>query len=193
MKKIILYTILTTALIFGNSIQANAQCKKFTKKICLPTLAPFTYNGQLNSAILAEGDVAELLLTFHKNQKYRVSVCNQEMIGDVQFKIFDTKKNLVFDKAKSTDKSYWDFISKSTQQLIIQITVPEEMPKDEITKTGCVTIIVFGGAENKVKRSGSRQFNPNKFKKIQNPCLPEVMELDRFDFLLTFFAKRLPT
>ena len=64
------------------------------------------------------------------------------MIGDVQFKIFDTKKNLVFDKAKSTDKSYWDFISNSTQQLIIQITVPEELPKDEIVKTGCVTILV---------------------------------------------------
>ena len=142
MKKVLLFSILTAGIILGNITQTQAQCKKFTKKVCLPTLSPYTYNGQLNSAILAEGDVAELLLTFHKGHKYRVSVCNEEMIGEVQFKIFDTKKNLIFDKPQHSDQSYWDFISKSTQQLIIQITVPEELPKDEINKDGCVTILV---------------------------------------------------
>ncbi len=142
MKKIVFYTIMSAALLLGSSFQAQAQCKKFTKQVCLPTLSPFTYNGQLNSAILTEGDVAELLLTFHKGEKYRVSVCNDDMIGNVEFKVFDTKKNLIFDKAKSTDQSYWDFISNSTQQLIIQITVPEEKPKNEILKSGCVTILV---------------------------------------------------
>jgi len=117
MKKI-LFIFLTISFLLGSTYQAQAQCKKFTKKVCLPTLQPYTYNGQLNSAVLAEGDVAELLLTFHKDYKYRISVCSQEMIGDVQFKIFDTKKNLVFDKAKNTDKAYWDFLSKSTQQLV---------------------------------------------------------------------------
>ena len=141
MKKI-LFIFLTISFLLGSTYQAQAQCKKFTKKVCLPTLQPYTYNGQLNSAVLAEGDVAELLLTFHKDYKYRISVCSQEMIGDVQFKIFDTKKNLVFDKAKNTDKAYWDFLSKSTQQLVIQVTVPEEVPKNAVLKTGCVTILV---------------------------------------------------
>ena len=141
MKKI-LFIILTLSVFLGTSQQAAAQCKKFTKQECLPNLKPYTYNGQLNSAILAEGDVAELLLTFHKGQKYRITVCNQEIIGDVQFKIFDTKKNLIFDKSKHTGQSYWDFMSNSTQQLIIQVTVPEEKPKNEIIKTGCVTILV---------------------------------------------------
>ena len=142
MKQLLLFTILTSAIFFGNIQESNAQCKKFTKKECLPSLAPYSYNGQLNSAVLAEGDVAELLLTFHKNQKYRIVVCNEDMIGEVRFKIFDTKKNLVFDQAKNTDKLFWDFISKSTQQLIVQITVPETIPKGEIVKTGCVTILV---------------------------------------------------
>jgi hypothetical protein len=69
-------------------------------------------------------------------------VCNQEIIGDVQFKIFDTKKNLVFEQTQDSDQSYWDFISKTTQQLIVQVVVPEEEPKNEIIKTGCVTILV---------------------------------------------------
>ena len=141
MKKII-FTLLTISLFLGSTYQAQAQCKKFTKNVCLPNLKPYTYNGQLNSAVLGEGDVAELLLTFHKDQKYRISVCNQDMLGDVQFKIFDTKKNLVFNKADNPNKVYWDFISKSTQQLIVQVTVPESKPKSEIKKTGCVTILV---------------------------------------------------
>ena len=142
MKKIFLFSVLTIGLIIGSTFLAQAQCKKFTKKVCLPTLSPYTYNGQLNSAILGEGDVAELLLTFHKGHKYRVSVCNEEMIGEVQFKIFDTKKNLIFERSQESEEPFWDFISKSTQQLIIQITVPEEEPKDEILKDGCVTILV---------------------------------------------------
>lgn len=141
MKKI-LFTLLTLSVLVGSSFQAQAQCKRFTKNECLPMLTPYTYNGQLNSAILGEGDIAELLLTFHKGEKYRIVVCNEDIIGDVQFKIYDTKKNLIFDKAQSTDQPYWDFISKSTQQLIVQIKVPEEVPKNEVIKTGCVTILV---------------------------------------------------
>jgi hypothetical protein len=133
---------ITTILLIGSSQNAFSQCKNFTKKTCLPTLKPYTYNGQLNSAVLAEGDVAELMLTFHKNQKYRVSVCAEDMIGQVQFKIFDTNKKLLFDSGKDSPKNYWDFLSNATQQLIIQITVPQELPKNEILKTGCVTILV---------------------------------------------------
>ena len=142
MKQVLLFTFLTTAIFFSNIQESNAQCKRFTKKECLPNLSPYTYNGQLNSAILAEGDVAELLLTFHKNQKYRITVCNEDMIGDVKFKIFDTKKKLIFDQSKNTDVPWWDFISKSTQQLIVQITVPDQEIKSQIVKTGCVTILV---------------------------------------------------
>jgi len=141
MKKTLFFILSFTILTFTYN-GAQAQCRNFTKDVCLPTLKPYTYNGQLNSAILGEGDVAELLLTFHKGQKYRISVCNQEIIGDVSFKIFDTKKNLVFEQTQNSDQSYWDFISKTTQQLIVQVIVPEEKPKNEVVKTGCVTILV---------------------------------------------------
>lgn len=142
MKKFILYSLLTSLFVFGTISESQAQCKKFTKKECLSTLSPYTYNGQLNSAILSEGDVAELLLTFHEGQEYRVSVCSQEMIGEVQFKIFDTKNNLIFEKNKDRGEAVWDFVSNSTQQLIIQVTVSSAEMKDEILKTGCVTILI---------------------------------------------------
>lgn len=142
MKKSILLSLLVFGLMLTNINDVQAQCKKFTKENCLPSLAPFTYNGQLNSAILSDGDVAELLLTFHEGQKYRINVCHQEILGDILFKVFDTKKNLLFENDPNSDVSYWDFISNSTQQLIIEVTILEPQPKDEVLKTGCVSILV---------------------------------------------------
>ena len=141
MKKYFLPFIFAS-LFLGASLTSSAQCKKFTKTECLPHLKPYIYNGQLNSAILSEGDVAELLLTFHKGEKYRIYVCNQEQLGEVQFKVFDTKKNLLFDKSKHTKQAYWDFMSNATQQLIIQITVPESVPRHDVLRNGCVTILM---------------------------------------------------
>jgi len=142
MKQLLLFTILTCSILFSNIYESQAQCKTFTKTECLPSLYPYTYNGQLNSAILSEGDVAELLLTFHKDISYRISVCNQEMIGKVRFKVFDTKKNLIFEQTKEHDQTFWDFTSKSSQQLIVQVTVPVGSTKSEISKTGCVSILI---------------------------------------------------
>jgi len=144
MKQILIFTFLSISILFSNITkgQTQSQCKKFTKTECLPTLDPYTYNGQLNSAILSEGDIAELLLTFHEGHRYRISVCHEDMIGDVKFKIFDTKKNLIFEQTKENDQAFWDFISNSSQQLIIQVTVATELPKSEILKMGCVTILV---------------------------------------------------
>ena len=38
------------------SIYANAQCKGFTKRNCLPELAPYMSNGQLNAAQFVPGE-----------------------------------------------------------------------------------------------------------------------------------------
>ena len=140
MKKILLPFVFVS-LFLGASLTSQAQCKTFTKTHCLPSLKPYIYNGQLNSAILAEGDVAELLLTFHKGEKYRIYVCNQKILGDVQFKVFDTQKNLLFDKSRHTKQPYWDFVSNATQQLIIRIVVPKQGSHD-VLKEGCVTILM---------------------------------------------------
>ena len=144
MKQLLTFAFLSISILLSSNVmgQTQSQCKKFTKTECLPTLAPYTYNGQLNSAILSEGDIAELLLTFHKDHKYRISVCHQEIVGDVKFKIFDTKKNLIFEQTKENDQAFWDFVSNSSQQLIVQVSIPVRLPKSEILKTGCVTILV---------------------------------------------------
>jgi hypothetical protein len=133
---------LLMALILGIPVLVNAQCKGFTKKECLPGLKPYVYNGQLNSAVLNEGDVAELLLTFYGGQDYRIYVCSQEMLGNIEFKLLDTDRNPIFFNKDHDYVKYWDFKSNSTQQLIVQVRVPQGLSKTDIVQSGCVSILV---------------------------------------------------
>ena len=57
-------TTLLLALVTLLAVQANAQCRTFTKKNCLPTLDGYVQNENYNSAVLIPGDEAELELTF---------------------------------------------------------------------------------------------------------------------------------
>jgi hypothetical protein len=134
--------ILVLALLAGLTQSGFSQCKGFTKKECLPKIKPYVYNGQLNSAILNEGDVAELLLTFYAGQDYRVFVCNQEILGKVEFKLMDTNHNPIFSNKDNDFVEYWDFKSNSTQQLIIQVKVPQGESNSNIVQSGCVSILV---------------------------------------------------
>lgn len=139
-RRILLFATLLTLIATPNFV--SAQCKGFTKKECLPELKPFVYNGQLNSAVLNEGDVAELLLTFYSGQDYRVFVCSQPILGNVEFRLLDTDRNVIFYNKDHDFIKFWDFKSNSTQQLIVQVRVPTGESRSEIVQSGCVSILV---------------------------------------------------
>ncbi len=137
--------ILTIAVLIGLIAMPgfiSAQCKGFTKKECIPDLKPYVYNGQLNSAVLNEGDVAELLLTFYSGQDYRVFLCGQPILGDLEFRLLDTDRNVIFYNKDHDFVKFWDFKSNSTQQLIVQVRVPVGESRSEIVQSGCVSILV---------------------------------------------------
>ncbi len=137
-----IFLSLFTALLLSISFNpASAQCNAFTKKKCMPTLSPYIHNGQLNSVALAPGEDAELVMTFYSGQDYRLLVCNQEVLGDVSFKVLDSQHTQLFD-SKEDKTGQWDFYVKSTQQLIVQVIVPPAKSKTGIVDQGCVSVLV---------------------------------------------------
>ena len=110
MKKF-LTTIFLLSLLVSIPTMSFAQCKNFTRKKCMPKLSPYIYNGQLNSAILNEGDVAELMLTFYSNQDYRILVCAEENLGKIEFRLLDSERNVIFDNVDHDYSQSWDFSS----------------------------------------------------------------------------------
>lgn len=145
LTKYIAIFLLLIALAFVNT-DVNAQCKRYTKKHCLPSLAPYQHNGKLTSAVFNPGETADLEVTFNSGKEYRVLVCSQDLIGQVQFKILDKTRKILFESEEGTENPYWDFKVENTQQLIIHIEVPKlDDQKSQITQltpNGCVSIMI---------------------------------------------------
>lgn len=124
------------------SIGADAQCKYFTERKCLPQLAPFQNNGQINTTVLFEGDSATLKMTFFSEQEYRLLICSHSSLGDsVHFKIRDLDNELLY-KSQGKGNS-WDFKVNSTQDLMVTVLIPRQ--KDNMTglpQSGCVSVIL---------------------------------------------------
>jgi hypothetical protein len=120
----------------------NAQgCRSFTKKTCRPALENYIHNGQMNTAVLFPGDKADMMLTFYSGQKYRLLVCTQEQLGDVTFRVLDIDRNEVYN-SKSKGSNKFDFKVASTQQLIVEVNVPESKATHEMDFQGCISILV---------------------------------------------------
>ena len=137
-------TIKTTLLIiclFALPTVLSAQCNEYTKKECIPQLTPYTFNGQLNNAVLSEGETAELQLTFYKDQEYRILVEGEDSLGKIQFQLYDTDYNLLYDNADEDHTNLWDFMVESTDDFVIRVLVPNDEFKEQI-ESGCVSILV---------------------------------------------------
>lgn len=130
-----------------SSVNAEAQCKSFTKKHCLSELAGYASNGQYNGAVMFEGEAASLVQTFYSGKDYRLFVCSHDAISDsLFFEVRDYKKNLLF-SSKGEEAPMFDFSVESTQQLYLTIIVPDMGTANELKKNGCVSILV-GFKEN---------------------------------------------
>ena len=139
--------IVCTVIIVSLLVTTNAsgQCKRYTKKYCLPSLSPYLHNGQLTSAVLTPGDSADVEFTFNAGKKYRILVCNQEQIGIVQFKVMDNSRKVLYKSDPKEANSSWDFKVNNTQQFIIQLSVPvmeKSNQTNNLVASGCVSLLV---------------------------------------------------
>ncbi len=124
-------------------LNANAQCKGFAKRTCLPLLGNYTHDGNYHAAILVEGEEAELYKTFYANMDYRVAILGEDKIPGVEFRVLDSSRNVLYSSKDAEDSNVWDFRLESSQQLMLVIVVPRESPQGQIPKSGCVSIM-FG-------------------------------------------------
>lgn len=137
--------VVGVAVVLLNTFNASAQCKRYTKKYCIPALAPYMHNGQLTSAYMVPGDSADVLMTFNAGKQYRILVGSQDMIGKVQFKVKDRKGKVLYASDEEATNPYWDFTLENTQQFFIQIKIPEKKTITQMTKMvaeGCVSLLV---------------------------------------------------
>jgi len=127
-------------------IGVNAQCKGFAKKVCKVELAPYIHDGNYHAAILTVGEEAELYKTFYSATDYRIAVCGTDDLADIEFRIIDADRNVLYTNKSKDYSRIWDFRLEASQQLKITIIVPPGDGLPENIQQGCVAIM-FGFKE----------------------------------------------
>jgi hypothetical protein len=123
-------------------IDVTAQCnKKWWEKKCVPKVAPFIHNGQMNSTQLREGEKMYSTLTFYSGQDYRILICSEEGLENVTFVVSDMNGMIVFDSKQHNNTDLWDFKVKTTTDLKVEVDAGKNDSGDG-KAIGCVSILV---------------------------------------------------
>ena len=142
MKLTKLFTIIAV-LLFSISGTVNAQCKAFAKKDCLPSLSGYTHDGNYHAAVLVEGEEAELYKTFYSDMEYRVAIVGEDKLPEVEFRVLDANKNVLYSNKDKNFAKTWDFKLQSSQQLKLVVKVSSFNQAGDTPASGCVAIM-FG-------------------------------------------------
>ncbi|MDX9928840.1 MAG: hypothetical protein RBS37_03210 [Bacteroidales bacterium] len=124
-------------------LEAGAQCKGFAKNDCRPQLGSYAHDGNYHAAILVEGEEAELYKTFYADMEYRVAVCGAANLPNVEFRVMDSNRNVLFSSKDMDNAKTWDFKLESSQQLKLVVKVTSFNQPGETPASGCVSIM-FG-------------------------------------------------
>lgn len=144
MKKVYLLLFTISISLFTFLTETSAQCRTFAKKKCVPEMEPYIHDGQINSTLITEGESIELYKTFYEGQDYRVLVCVAEELNNnkVRVRLLDHNRKVLYDNQDHQYIKYWDFVASSTQQVIIEVSVPTLNDEKTELATGCVSILV---------------------------------------------------
>lgn len=140
-----IYRIIPALVLFLSvtTINVDAQCKAFAKKVCLPALAPYIHDGNYHAAVLVEGEEAELYKTFYSDMEYRVAIYGEDKLPNVEFKVLDASKNVLYSNKDANYAKTWDFKLQSSQQLKLIVRVSSFNQPGDTPASGCVSIM-FG-------------------------------------------------
>lgn len=132
-----------TLLIAIATLNVKGQCKAFAKNECLPKLSPYTHDGNYHAAVLVEGEEAELYKTFYSDMEYRVAIIGESKLPNVEFKILDEDKNVIYSNKDNNYARTWDFKLENSKQLKLIVKVTSFNKPGDVPANGCVAIM-FG-------------------------------------------------
>ncbi len=136
--------VLSATMLF--TLDTQAQCKAFVKTGCLPQLAPYIHDGSYQAVIMSEGEEAEVYKTIFAGQQYRLYLCIDSSLPNVEFVVSDIHRNILFDNRKNGNVKQWDFKPDASQQIKVTIRIPKSKKQGDSEQElvfGCVGVL-FG-------------------------------------------------
>ena len=92
---------------------------------------------------MGEGEEAEVYKTVFAGQQYRLYVCIDNTLPNVEFIVSDIRRNILFDNRKNNNVKVWNFRFDSSQQIKVTIRIPKSNQGGSAEAFGCVGVL-FG-------------------------------------------------
>ena len=104
------FVLLFSVVLISFASQAQTQCSQYHRKGCGDKDGVFMkYDSQSKSAIMAKGQTSEFHLVAYNGLDYRVTVCNEDNLGnEVRFKIYEKQKIYIKPKAEIVEETESD-------------------------------------------------------------------------------------
>jgi len=133
--------VLVIAALLFVSPNVQAQCKSFVKSN-LVQLESYIHDGSYQAVMMSEGEEAEVYKTIFAGQRYRLLVCIENILPNVEIIVSDIRRNILFDSRKNENAKIWDFKSDISQQIKVTIRIPKSQKSGEVA-FGCAGVL-FG-------------------------------------------------
>ena len=142
-KHILASAIVTVLFVVAfSSPNVRAQCKSLVRSGCVPQMKPYIHDGSNQAVVMYDGEDAEVFKTIFAGQRYRLLICSEVTLPNVEFVVSDNRRNILFDNRKNGNVQVWDFISDASQQIKITIRIPKSQKQEKLV-SGCVGVL-FG-------------------------------------------------
>ncbi|MDB4104474.1 hypothetical protein N9545_03000 [Salibacteraceae bacterium] len=112
--------LILICVLFLASIGAKAQCE-ITADVCQTHISSqYLSDGQHYRALLLSDQVAEFNATLYGGTTYRLAGCSGTQDGNLQYRVFDSQRNLLFKNDEFQNAPHWDFQVEATLDVIIE-------------------------------------------------------------------------
>ena len=137
-------TLIAALVVLGSlacAVPAKAQCN-VNKKECELGGDGYKSNGQFSFVSLSPGEIAELSLVFYRGLDYKIVLCKERRLVDLEFKIISQNEEVLFDNRDHEMIQDWTFTMTGTQRLRLEVKVPGHAFDGDKTKKGCVNVLI---------------------------------------------------
>ena len=112
--------LILICFLFIAALGVNAQCE-ITADVCQAHISSqYLSDGQHYRALLLSDQVAEFNATLYGGTTYRLAGCSGTQDGNLQYRVFDSQRNLLFKNDEFQNTPHWDFQVEATLDVIIE-------------------------------------------------------------------------
>jgi len=117
--------------------KGQAQCDSIASLCSKNIPADYISDGQSYRAFLVDQETAEFRSTFFSGTDYRIAACSGFEAKNLEFRVLDERRNVLFTNKDYDFNSYWNFRAENTVDCIIEAQL-----NPEAIDSGCAVILI---------------------------------------------------